>query len=129
MIAANVGTWERSCVCFADAGLEALGCQEEVYLVVNLPIRDMPGCYPRQLVGVGSVGKDESVALCELKESPSSVICLSNAKIFLLSLPSAGRRQCLPSFCKSSYCSCPVLVGVSAYRASVNLPTVPAQCW
>ena len=26
MIAANVGTWERSCVCFVDAGLEALGC-------------------------------------------------------------------------------------------------------
>ena len=30
MITANVGTWVRSCVCFVDAGLEALGCQDEV---------------------------------------------------------------------------------------------------
>ena len=35
---AGVGTWERPCVCFVDAGLETLGCQDEVYLVVNLPI-------------------------------------------------------------------------------------------
>ena len=68
-----------------------LGCQDKVYnLVVNLPIRGIPGCCPRQLVGVESVGKGESVALCELSESPSSVICLSNAK--------------------SSYCPCLVLV-------------------
>ena len=39
MIAANVGALERPCVCFVDAGLEALRCQDEVYLVVNLPIR------------------------------------------------------------------------------------------
>ena len=38
MIAANVGTRERPCVCFVDAGHEALGYQDEVYLVVNLPI-------------------------------------------------------------------------------------------
>ena len=43
MIAANVGTWERSCVCFVDAGFEALGCPDEVYLVVTLPV---PGCDP-----------------------------------------------------------------------------------
>ena len=65
MIAANVSTWERPCVCFVDAGLEALGCQNEVYLVVNLPIRSMPGCCPQHLLGVGSVGKGESVALNE----------------------------------------------------------------
>ena len=63
---ANVGTWERSCVCFVDAGLTALGCQDEVYLVVNQPIRGMPSCCPRQLMGVERVGKGESVALCEL---------------------------------------------------------------
>ena len=57
-----------------------LGCQDKVYLVVNLPIRGIPGCCPRQLVGVDCVGKGESVALCELLDSPSSVICLSNAK-------------------------------------------------
>ena len=67
VIAANVGTWERSCVCFVDAVLEALGCQDEVYLVVNLPIWGMRGCCPRQPVGVDSVGKDESVALCKLQ--------------------------------------------------------------
>ena len=66
MIAANVNTWARPCVCFVDAGLEALGCQDGVYLVANLPIRGMPGCCPRQLMGVESVGKSESVALCEL---------------------------------------------------------------
>ena len=66
MITTYVSTWERPCVCFVDAGLEALGCQDEVYLVVNLPIRDMSGCSPKQLVEVESVGKSESVALCEL---------------------------------------------------------------
>ena len=65
VIAANVGTWERSCVCFVDAVLEALGCQDEVFLVVSLPIRGMPGCCSIQLVGMDSVGKGESVALCE----------------------------------------------------------------
>ena len=65
MIAANVGTWERSCVCFVDAGLEALGCQDEVCLVVNLHSRGVPGCCPRQLVEEESVGKSESVALCK----------------------------------------------------------------
>ena len=52
MIAANVGTWERPCVCFADAGPEALESQDEVYLVVDLPVRGKPGCCPRQLVWV-----------------------------------------------------------------------------
>ena len=66
MIAANVGNWERFCFCFVDAGLEELGCQEEVYLVVNLPVTDMPGCCPGQFVGVENVGKGESVALCKL---------------------------------------------------------------
>ena len=42
MITANVGTWERSCICFAGAGLEVLGRQDEVYLVVNLPIKGVP---------------------------------------------------------------------------------------
>ena len=54
MITANVGTWERLRIYFVDAGLEALWCQDDVYLVVNLPIRDMPGFCPRQLVGVES---------------------------------------------------------------------------
>ena len=57
MIAANVSTWEGLYVCFVDAGLEALGCQDEVCLVVNLPIRDMSGCHPRQYVGVDRAGK------------------------------------------------------------------------
>ena len=52
---------------------------KEVYLVVNLPIRGMPGCCPRQLVGVKRIGKGESVAVCELQEFPSSVTFLSNA--------------------------------------------------
>ena len=88
MIAATVGTRERPCVCFVDAELEAFGCQNEVYLVVDLPIR------PRQLVRVERVGKGESVIVCVLKESPSSVVCFSNAK--------------------SSYCLCSVLVSVRA---------------
>ena len=62
----HVGTWERPCVCFVDAGPETLECQNEVYLVVNLPIRSMPGCCLRQLVGVERVVKGESVTLCEL---------------------------------------------------------------
>ena len=95
IIAANVDTWERPCVCFVDAGLEALGCQDEVYLFVNLPVMDTPGCHSRQLGGVESVGNGELVALFKLQESPSSVVCLSNA-IF-------------------SYCPCPVLVYVRAY--------------
>ena len=57
MIAATVGTWKRSCVCFVDVLLEAFGCQDEVCLVVNLPVRGMPGCRSRQLVGVESVDK------------------------------------------------------------------------
>ena len=93
-IAANVGTWERSCVCFVDARLEAFGCQNEGNLDVYLPIRGMPDCYPGQLVGMESVGKGESVALCKLVQS-SSVVCLSNAS--------------------SSYCPCPVLVCARAY--------------
>ena len=66
MNAANAGTWERPRSCSVDTGLEALGCQDEVYLVVSLPIRGMPGCCPRQCVGVESVGKGESMALCRL---------------------------------------------------------------
>ena len=67
MVAANVSAWKRSCVCFVDAVLEALGCQDDVYLVVNLPIRVCHlGCRSRQLVAVESVGKGEPVALCEL---------------------------------------------------------------
>ena len=66
MIVAIVGTLERPCVCFAHAGVEALGCQDEVYLVVNLPMRGMPRCCPGQHVGVDSVCNGESVALCKL---------------------------------------------------------------
>ena len=63
IIAANVGRWERSCVCFVDAGLEALGCQDGVYLVVNLLVVGMPGYCSGQLVGMESVAKSESVVL------------------------------------------------------------------
>ena len=63
MIAANVGTRERSCLCFVNVGLAALGCQDEVYLVVNLPIMGMPGYCSGQLVGMESVAKSESVVL------------------------------------------------------------------
>ena len=31
MITSNVGAWERSCVCFVDIVLEALGCQDKDY--------------------------------------------------------------------------------------------------
>ena len=51
-----------------------LGCQDEVYLVVNLPIRGIPGCCLRQLVGVESVDKGDSVALCELSVSILSFV-------------------------------------------------------
>ena len=100
MITANVGIWGNSCVCFADAGLEALGCQEEVYLVVNLPIRGMPGCYPRQLVGVGSVGKDESV------------LFVNSRSLHPLSFVSPMQ--------KSSYCPCQVLLCIRAYSGIPN---------
>ena len=70
MIAASVSTWKRLYVCFVDAGPEVFWCEDEVYLVVNLPIRGMPGCCPRQLVGVEGVGKGELVALSEL-----SILC------------------------------------------------------
>ena len=95
MIAAIVDTWERPRVCFVDAGLKVLGRQDGVCLVVILPIRFMPGCCPRQHVGVDSVGKGDTASLCELYESPSSVFFLPSAK--------------------SSYCPCPVLVCVRAY--------------
>ena len=57
MIAADVGTRERPCVFFVDDGPEALGCQEKVYLVVNLPSKGTPNCCPGQLVGVETVGR------------------------------------------------------------------------
>ena len=49
-----------------DAGRGALGYQDEVYMAVNLSIRGMQRSCPRQLVGVESVSKGESVVLCEL---------------------------------------------------------------
>ena len=93
MIVVNVCTCERPCVCFVDAGPEALGCQNEVYLVVNLPIRGIPGCCPRQLVGVESVGKGESADLCNTLGV--SILCRLSlqCQIFLLSLSSVGMRQ------------------------------------
>ena len=92
MIAANVGTGERPCVCFVDAGLEVLGSQDKVYLVVNLPIRDIPGCCLRQLVGVASVGKGERWLFANFRSlHPLSFV--SPMPIFLLSLPSVGMRQ------------------------------------
>ena len=45
MIATSVGTLERSWACFVNAGLEALGCQDGDYLVLNLPSRGMAACY------------------------------------------------------------------------------------
>ena len=42
------------------------GVRRKSYLVVNLPTSCMPDCCPRQLVRVGSFGKDVSVDLCEL---------------------------------------------------------------
>ena len=38
MITTKVDTWEKSCISLVDARLEALMCQDEVYLVVNLPL-------------------------------------------------------------------------------------------
>ena len=39
---------------------------DEDYLAMNLLIKGMPDCCSRQLVGVESVCRGESVALCEL---------------------------------------------------------------
>ena len=66
MIAANAGTWERPCVCLVYAGHKVLGVRKKLYLILNLPIRGMPGCCPGQLVGVESVGKVDSMTFCEL---------------------------------------------------------------
>ena len=83
MIAASLDSLERSCVCFVVARFEALGCQDEVYLVVNLPIR---ACQIAVLDNLwGRRGKGESVALRELQESPSSVVCVVvECQMFLL---------------------------------------------
>ena len=87
ILAANVGTWRRPCVCFVDGRLEAFGCQEEVYLVVNLSIRGMPGCYPRQLLGVESVSKGDSLRTLRV-----SLLCrlFLQCQIFLLSVPNVA---------------------------------------
>ena len=131
MIAANVSTWERPCVCFVDAGLEALGCQNEVYLVVNLPIRGMPGCCPRQLVAVEECW--QGWVCGSLRTLGVSILrCLSlQCQIFLLSLSSVGMHQAyfgipvtlnykhilLRSLCYdiTSYCTftCPFVLFVS----------------
>ena len=66
MIVAYVDAWARSCAYFIDAGLEALGCQDEVYLAVSMPIRGVPRCCCRQLVGIECVSKDKSVVLRNL---------------------------------------------------------------
>ena len=93
MIAANVGTRETLCVCFVDAGLDELGCQDEVYLVLNLPIRGMLVCFSRQFVGVESVGRGESWFFA----NPWNLDPLSFVSP------------------KSSYCPCQVTVCVRAY--------------
>ena len=51
---------------FVNALREALGCQEEVYLVVNLPSSGMSGTSPAKLWGVESVRKGELLAVSEL---------------------------------------------------------------
>ena len=66
MIDADVGAWERSCVCLVDTILDACWYQDEFSLVVNLPIRGMPVCCSIRLVRVESVAKRESVAFREL---------------------------------------------------------------
>ena len=87
MIVASVGTWERPCVCFVDSGLEVLGYQDEVYLVVNLPIRGIPdnlhGWRVLARVSQWLLGALRVSILCRL-----SLQC----QIFLLSLPSVGKR-------------------------------------
>ena len=79
---------KASFVFFVDAGLEALGCQDEVCLAVNLPFGGMPGCCPRQLVAVESVGK--GLIGGSLRTLGVSMF---RCQIFLLSLPSFGMRQ------------------------------------
>ena len=78
-----------------SSGAFTIGCQDEVYLAVNMPIRGVPRCCCRQLVGIESVSKDKSVVLRNLSESPYCVVCLFNVK--------------------SSCCSCPDLVCVRAH--------------
>ena len=56
---------------FVDVGLEALECQDELYLFVNLPISALPSCCSRQFVGVESAGR-VSRWLCELSLNPLS---------------------------------------------------------
>ena len=89
MITNNVGIRERSFVRFVQAELEALECQDEVCLVVNLPIRGMPNCCPRQFVWLRMLEMESRWFFA------ISVVCVSNARSF--------------------YCPCPVLVCVSAY--------------
>ena len=47
MIAASVGTWERSCVFFVDAGLEALRCQD--YIKTNYRSKGPAHCPQRRI--------------------------------------------------------------------------------
>ena len=86
MIAANVGTRERSCVCLVGAERYAMGFQDEVYLVVNKHARLLSkttcvcGECRQGWVG-GSLQTPEVSTLC----------CLSlQCQIFLLSLSSVG---------------------------------------
>ena len=92
MIAANVGTGERPCVCFVDAGLEVLGCQNEVYLVVNLPIWGMPGCCPRNLWEQRVLTQVSHGFLRTLEVSIPCRLSLQ-CQIFLLSLLSVSMHQ------------------------------------
>ena len=92
MNSAIVGAWESSWFCFPNTGLKRWNVRMD--LLVNLLIKGVPGCCSRKRIGVETVGKSESVVLCELQQSPSSVVCLSNAE--------------------PSYCPSPVLVCVRA---------------
>ena len=88
---------------FALLMLEASGCQDKVYMVVNLPIRDILGCCSRQLVGWRKLAMVNGWLFANnrsLHESQSSVVCLSNTV--------------------SSFCPCPVSAFVGAYFGIPN---------
>ena len=92
MIAANVGTWERPCVWFLMPDLKRWVVIMKSIWLSTCPIRAMPGCCPRQLVGVESVGKGESVAVCKHQEFSFPVVCLSSSESSYFLRSSVGMR-------------------------------------
>ena len=95
MIAANVGTWERPCVCFFMPDLKRWVVIMKSIWLSTCPSGPCQVAVLDNLWGWRVLARVSWWHLCKLLESPSSVICLSNAK--------------------SSCCPCPVFVCVRIY--------------